>query len=135
MGNHSGGAYSRHSFVEGEVASTRQVVEVVGAPYLCCPAWLVGAVLLLDTSTLRVQAVDVRGMFDSAVELQEGRMAGAAVAAAESDHYCLESQDQRRGRAAAELWLPHRVFVRVGKAHMKDGMMPGRAEIVREVGG
>jgi hypothetical protein len=90
--------------VEGEAASTRQVVEVVGAPYQCCLAWLVGVVLLLNTSTPHVQAVDAGGMFDSAVELREGRMAGAAAAAAaESDHYRLESQDQRRGRAAAEL--------------------------------
>lgn len=88
--------------MEGEVASTRQVVEVVGAPYQCCPAWLV--VVLLNTSILHVQAVDVSGMFDSAVELREGRMAdAAAVVAAESDYYRLESQDQHRGRAAAEL--------------------------------
>lgn len=60
--------------------------------------------LLLDTSTPHVQAVDARGMSDSAVELQEGRTAGAAVAAAESDHHRLESQDQHRGRVAADLW-------------------------------
>jgi hypothetical protein len=76
--NHSGGAHSRHSFVEGEVASTRQGVGVVGAPYQCCPAWLVGVVLLLNTSTPHAQAVGASGMFDSAVELREGRMTGAA---------------------------------------------------------
>jgi hypothetical protein len=102
-GNHSGGVYSRHSFVEGEVGSTRQVVGVVGAPYQRCPAWLVGMVLLLNMSTPHVQAVGASGMFDSAVELREGRMAGAAMVAAESDHYRLESQDQHRGRVAAEL--------------------------------
>lgn len=60
--------------------------------------------LLLDTSIPHVQAEDARGMSDSAVELQEGRTAGAAVAAAESDHHRLESQDQHRGRVATDLW-------------------------------
>lgn len=115
------------------------MVAVVGAPFQCCPAWLVGEVLLLDKSTPHVQVVDASDMFDFAVVLavvlREGKMAGAAVAAAESDHYCLESQDQRRGRAAAEVSQPHRVIVRVDQANMKHGMTPGRAVIVRAVGG
>lgn len=111
------------------------MVGVAGAPYQCCPAWLVGEVLLLNTSTPHVQVVDASDMFDSVVVLQERKMAGAAVVVAESDHYCLESQDQRRGRAAAELSQLHRVIVRVDQANMKNGMTPGRAVIVRAVGG
>ena len=101
-GYHRGGAYSRYSFVEGEVASTRLVVAVAGAPYQCCPAWLVGKVLLLNTSTPHVEGAGASGMFDSAVALRESMMAGAAMVA-ENDHHHLESQDQRRGRAVAEL--------------------------------
>ena len=112
VGYHSGGAYSRCSFVEGEAANTRPVVAAVGAPYQCCPAWLVGEVQLLSTSTQHVEVVGASGMFDSAVALRESMMAGAAVVA-ENDHHRLESQDQRRGHAVAELGQPHRVFVRV----------------------
>lgn len=79
--------------MEGEVASTRQVVAEVGAPYQCCPAWPVGEVLL-NTGTphvQHVQGVDATGILDSVVVLREGRMTGAAeVAVAESDHYRLE---------------------------------------------
>ncbi len=76
--------------MEGEVASTRQVVAEVEAPYQCCPAWPVGEVLL-NTGTPHVQGVDATGILDSVVVLREGRMTGAAeVAVAESDHYRLE---------------------------------------------
>ena len=132
MGYHTGVAYSHYSLVEGEVASTRQGVAVVGEPYQCCPARLVGEVLL-NTRTPHVQGVD---RFESAVVPREGRMTGAVeVVAAESDRYRLKSQDQRRDRAGAELGQPHRVFVRVEPANMKDGVTLGRAEIARAVGG
>jgi len=134
-GNHRGGAYSRCSFVEGEVASTRQVVAVVGAPHQCCPAWLVGEVLL-NMYTPHVQGVDATGMFDPAVVPREGKMTGLVeVVVAESDHYRSKSLDQRMDRAVAELGQPHRVFVRVEQANMNFGVTPGRAAIVRAVGG
>jgi len=112
MENHRGDAYSRYSFVEGEAASTRPVAAAVGAPNQCCPACLVGEVLQLSTCTPNVEVVDATGMFDSAVVLRESRMIGAVVVAAEMEHYRLESQDQRRGRVAAELGQPHRVIAR-----------------------
>lgn len=121
--------------MEGVVASTRQVVAVVGAQYQCYPAWLVGEGLL-NTGTPHVQGVDETGMFDSAVVPREDRMTGAVeVVATECDHYRSKSQDQRRDRAEAEPAQPHRVFVRVERVNTKDGVTPGRAAIVRAVGG
>jgi hypothetical protein len=108
------------------------VVAAVGAPYQCCPVWLV----LLNTCTPHVRGADVTNMFDSAVVPREGRMTDPVeVVATESDHYRLKSQDQRRDRAAAELGQLHRVFVRVEQANMKFGVTPGRAAIARAVGG